>query len=265
MLPHRAGAGAAEAGRHGIAPLYPPVRPGGLHPPPRHISVNLDRRLAGEVTHMPMRTHELHPSLVHAPLVLLPVAAIVDLMAAARPRDRTLDRMGRGLWWATAVSGLGAGLAGMAASQEIDVGGSRSRDMMFLHGMGNLVLVLSALGVATLRSASRATVTTGVAGLAATGAAFYTAYLGGELVYSHGAGVKATGAGERASPLLFSREAPARLAVDAGKGLAWLLRRAYRAVTGRERIEREALGPIAQVETPLPAELVTPPETRSTH
>jgi uncharacterized membrane protein len=204
-----------------------------------------------------MATHELHPSLVHAPLALLPAAAIADVVAAAT-RDRGLDRMGRILWWATAATGLGAGLAGMAASQEIEVG-ERGRDVMFLHGLGNLALVVSALGVAALRSRRRATLTTGIAGIAAAGAAVYTAYLGGELVYGHGAGVKALGPDQRRSPPLFSREAPATLGRDAARGLGWLLERAFRAVTGRERVDRGALGPIADAETPLPATLVTPP------
>ena len=53
---------------------------------------------------MPMLTHELHPSLVHAPLGLLPTAAIVDLSAAFYPRAHPLHRLGRNLWWATAAT-----------------------------------------------------------------------------------------------------------------------------------------------------------------
>jgi uncharacterized membrane protein len=213
---------------------------------------------------MAMSTHELHPSLVHAPLTLLPAAAIVDLIAAATG-DRAFDRMGRILWWATAATGLGAGLAGMAASQEIEVPHDHARDMMFLHGIGNVTLVASALGVATLRSRRRASFTTGLAGLAAAGAAVYTAYLGGELVYSHGAGVKAVGAGQNRSPPLFSREAPGRLARDAGRGLSWLARRAWGALTGRQKVDRAALGPIGEAERPLPTSLVRPPEPPPMH
>ena len=55
---------------------------------------------------MPLRTHELHPSLVHAPLVLLPATAVVDLLAATRPLDRRLDRTARRLWWMTAGGAL---------------------------------------------------------------------------------------------------------------------------------------------------------------
>ncbi len=194
---------------------------------------------------MPLRTHELHPSIVHAPLVLLPAAAVVDLLAALSPRDRRLDRAGVGLWWATAGGGLLVGLAGMAASQEIDLRSDRARDMMFLHGIGNLGLVLSALGVAAWRSRNRASLTSAAAGLLAAGAAVYTAYLGGELVYSHGAGVKPLGGAAAETPPLFSGEGAARLARDAGRGLSWLLGRGWRAVTEREKVDRGALGPIA--------------------
>lgn len=198
---------------------------------------------------MAMRTHELHPAIVHAPLALLPTAAIVDLIASSFPRDRRLDGTGRTLWWATAASGLAAGLAGMAASQEIEVRSDRARDMMFLHGIGNVGLVLAALGVATWRSRNRACLTSAIAGLVAAGAASYTAYLGGELVYSHGAGVKALGGAAAEAPALFSREGPPRLGRDALRGLRWLVSRARRAVWGGERVDRTALGPIAEVGT----------------
>jgi uncharacterized membrane protein len=195
---------------------------------------------------MPLRTHELHPSIVHLPLVLLPAAAVVDLMAALSPRDRRLDRTGRGLWWATAGGGLFVGLTGMAASQEIELRSDRARDMMFLHGIGNFGLVLSAFGVAAWRSRNAASLTSAAAGILAAGAAVYTAYLGGELVYSHGAGVKPLGGAAAEAPALFSGEGVARLTRDAGRGLSWLLTRGWRAVTERQKVDRGALGPIAE-------------------
>ncbi len=204
---------------------------------------------------MPLRTHELHPSIVHAPLVLLPAAAVVDLLAALSPRDRRLDRAARRLWWATAGSGLFVGLTGMGASQEIELRSDHARDMMFLHGMGNLAVVLSALGVAAWRTRNRACVTSAMAGFLAAGAATYTAYLGGELVYSHGAGVKALGGAAAETPALFSREGPGRLARDAARGLRWLLSRGYRAVTRRQLVDRNALGPIADADVDEDAEV----------
>jgi uncharacterized membrane protein len=198
---------------------------------------------------MTMRTHELHPALVHAPLALLPTAAIFDLAAAASPRwaGRGRDHTGRTLWWATATSGLVTGLAGMAASQEIELSEERARDMMFLHGIGNFTLVLAAFGVAAWRSANRATYTSALTGLMAAGAATYTAYLGGVLVYTHGAGVKRLGGAAAEAPALFSARGAARLGRDAARGLAWLLGRAGAAVTGRQRVDRTALGPVAEM------------------
>ncbi len=195
---------------------------------------------------MSLRVHELHPSLVHAPLALLPTAALVDLLSAIRRGDPGLERAGRGLWWATAGSGLLAGLAGMAASQEIQLDTDHARDVMFVHGLGNLTLVLSALGVSLWRSRHRASMTSAAAGLAAAIVATYTAYLGGELVYTHGAGVIRLGGAAAEAPALLSRAAPGRLARDAVRGLAWLVRRAGRAVTGRQRVDRSALGAIAE-------------------
>jgi uncharacterized membrane protein len=194
---------------------------------------------------MPIRTHELHPAIVHAPLALVPAAGIVDLLAASTPSDRTLDAMGRTLWWVAAGSGLAAGLAGMAASQEIELDGERARDMMFLHGMGNLGLVLGAFGVAAWRSANHASVTSAVTGLVAAAAVAYTAYLGGELVYTHGAGVKRLGGAAAESPALFSARGAGRLGRDAFRGFRWLLTRGFRAVTGRQKVDRTALAPMA--------------------
>jgi hypothetical protein len=125
---------------------------------------------------------------------------------------------------------------------------------MFLHGMGNFGLVLSAFGVAAWRSRNRATLTSAVAGLLASAASVYTAYLGGELVYSHGAGVKALGGAAAESPALFSAQAPGRLVRDAVRGLGWLLSRGQRAVTGRQKVDRAALGAIGEVGTAAPAQ-----------
>jgi uncharacterized membrane protein len=202
---------------------------------------------------MPMRTHELHPSIVHAPLVLLPATAIVDLLAALRPFDRRLDRAGRRLWWGSAGGALLVGLTGMAASQEIELRDERGRDMMFLHGIGNFGLVLSAFGVAAWRARHRASLTSAAAGLLASAASVYTAYLGGALLYSQGAGVMVLGGAPAEAPALFSARAPGRLARDAVRGLRWLLTRGGRALTGRQKVDRAALGAIAEAGTGAPA------------
>jgi uncharacterized membrane protein len=197
---------------------------------------------------MPMRTHELHPSMVHLPLTLLPMTAFVDLAAATRPRDRRLDRLGQRLWWATAGVALATGLAGMAASQEVEPADDRARDMMFLHGIGNFGLVLAAFGMAAWRSRHPSNLTGAITGLLASGAATYTAYLGGELVYATGLGVRALDPRASDAPALLSAAGARRLVTDAAAGLSWLVTRGRRALRG-ERIDRAALGPIAEAGT----------------
>jgi uncharacterized membrane protein len=193
---------------------------------------------------MQMRVHELHPALIHAPLALLPSTVVVDLTAALTG-DRKLDRAARSLWWTTAASGLLAGLAGMAASQEVKTD-KHSGDMMFLHGLGNVVIVLGAFGIAAWRTTHRASLVTGLLGLKAFAFAAYTGWLGGEMVYEHGVGVKELTMKDAEldalSPPLASRQAPQRILRDAVKGLGWLLGRVRSVFTGSEPLDPSAFG-----------------------
>jgi uncharacterized membrane protein len=194
---------------------------------------------------MPTLVHELHPMLVHAPLVLLPVSAGVELRAATArwPKCVVLDRVGRRLWWGTAGAALGAGLAGFAASREVRVEDQRAEDAMFVHGLGNFTLVLAALGVASWRTTHRASLATAALGLGAVGASLYTAWLGGNLVYAHGLGVKSSFAGAGELTPLFSARAPGQLARDAAAGVSWLVGRAFRTARGRQPIHQPAITP----------------------
>jgi uncharacterized membrane protein len=200
-----------------------------------------------------MRVHELHAASVHAPLVLLPTAAAVDLVAAITG-DRSHARLGRSLWWIGAGSGLLAGLAGAAASQEIRTEDERTADMIWLHGVGNAALLVGALGLAAWRTGRGPSVLVSVLGLTASAASLYTAYLGGEMVYGRGVGVGSmprylnTGVGD--SPPVFSKRAPSTFLRDAIAGLRWLFARTRRAARERRPISREALG--------LPAREVAP-------
>jgi uncharacterized membrane protein len=197
---------------------------------------------------MAMKLHELHPAMIHAPLVLLPAAAVVDLAAARSLRPRTA-RLGARLWWFGTGAGLLAGLAGMAASQEVKGGDREVDDAMYLHGIGNLGLVLAAAAMALFRTRRRPSVASATIGLLATGGAIYTAYLGGELVYGSGVGVKAmserarSGGVQPGVPDVLSRAAPARFLRDAIKGLGWLLGRTVELVQGEQRFERGAFTP----------------------
>lgn len=208
---------------------------------------------------MSMRVHELHPVLIHAPLVLLPTAATVDVLAASssrRLRRRAYGAVGRRLWWGAATTALAAGLAGMAASQEVEADDT-ARDMMLTHGLGNLALVLAAFGMAAWRSGHRASAASAGIGAGAVLAATYTAWLGGEMVYAHGVGVKQRDEGAadpRRSPALLSREAPVTFLRDALRGLGWLLRRGGRAAAGKDEVRLEAVSPAS----PLPSEAHPP-------
>ena len=194
---------------------------------------------------MAMRLHELHAATIHAPLALLPTAAAVDL-AAAISGNRAQARLGRTLWWVGLGSSLFAGLAGLAASQEIRADDQRTNDMIWLHGMGNFALLLGALGIASWRAGHRPSVALATAGLAASAASLYTAYLGGEMVYGRGVGVTAmpgyASVGVEDSPPLLSSRAPGKFLRDAVAGLRWLFRRGSQAALGRPPIAPAAFG-----------------------
>jgi len=192
-----------------------------------------------------MHVHELHAASTHAPLVILPAAALVDLVAAVSG-DRRKAALGRKLWWWGVGAGALAGVAGLAASQEIKAEDARSEDMMWLHGAANFAIVLGATGIALWRTFRRPSVTAAAVGLGACGAAIYTAYLGGEMVYAHGVGVRnmpwIAPTGVRSSPSVLSASAPGTFLRDAVRGLAWLVRRTARVFAGRQRVNRGAYG-----------------------
>jgi uncharacterized membrane protein len=194
---------------------------------------------------MGMHLHELHAAAVHAPLVLLPTAAAVDL-AAAITGNRSHARLGRTLWIAGSSSALFAGLAGAAASQEVRARDPNTSDMLWLHGIGNLGLIAGAAAIAVWRVARPPSVTVSVLGLAASAISGYTAYLGGEMVYGHGVGIRAmpsyTLSGAKNSPPLLSRRAPGTFLRDAIAGLRWLFGRAGEAARKRPPLARESFG-----------------------
>jgi uncharacterized membrane protein len=182
---------------------------------------------------MPFLAHELHPSVVHLPIALLPTAAVMDALAASA-HDRTLDRVGCTLWWTVSAAGLVAGLSGMAASQEVRADEPRARRRMLIHGLGNAAVLTTALGVTFWRSARRASWGTAGLGVLASAVALVTAAIGGEMVYSDGVGVKAMpknapqGVGN--SPALLQGGGLVALLRDAVQGAAWLARNAGEAL-----------------------------------
>jgi uncharacterized membrane protein len=194
---------------------------------------------------MAMRVHEVHAAAAHAPLVILPAAALVDL-AAVLSGDRRQAKLGRKLWWLGVSAGAVTGMAGLAASQEVKAEDERVSDMMWLHGVANFGILLGATGIALLRSFRRPSVGSAAVGLGACGVAMYTAYLGGEMVYRHGVGVRTmpwnAPTGVEHSPSVLSASAPGTFLRDALKGFSWLMRRTARALSGRKPVCRGAYG-----------------------
>lgn len=138
---------------------------------------------------MAIRLSELHPSTVHFPLVLLPMAIGADAIGRAT-RSRRLCEFGQLAIVGATVSAAVAGNFGLIAQEEVRVDEEGTR-VLRTHRTLNLGLLgaLSALSVARSR---RRWPSLGylVAGFGAVALATFSAYLGGKLVYTHGAGVE---------------------------------------------------------------------------
>jgi uncharacterized membrane protein len=215
---------------------------------------------------MKMLLHELHPSVVHAPLALLPTATVADVIAVATG-DKAWAKVGRRLWVAGTASALFSGLAGLAASQEVKLDEPRARDMVFLHGLGNALISLGAVGVTVWRLGRPPSMGQCAVALLATGAALYTATLGGKMVYELGVGINPmpddAASGTLKGPPLLSRQAPVALVRDALQGVGWLLGRARSLFSGAQPLASGAQGfgpgartpvaPAAPISTTTPA------------
>ncbi|AKQ63226.1 hypothetical protein A176_000138 [Myxococcus hansupus] len=186
-----------------------------------------------------MLLHELHPALVHMPLALLPTAAMADLISVTTG-DASWARVARRIWVAGSVSGLFAGVTGLAASQEVRLETPRSQDMTFLHGVGNAAVLAGALGVTAWRLRREPTAATVALGLGACGLALYTATLGGKLVYELGVGQRDTV--RKDAPMLLTRDAPLLLVRDALRGAQWLVTRARELLAGGRPLAKGATG-----------------------
>jgi uncharacterized membrane protein len=207
-----------------------------------------------------MLLHELHPAVVHAPLALLPTAAVADLIAVTTG-DRAWAKVARRVWVAGTLGGVFAGVAGLAASQEVRMDSPRARDMTFLHGVGNAVILVGAMGVTAWRLKREPTVLSTVLGLAACGLAVYTASLGGKMVYELGVGINPmpedSPQGTLKGPPLLSARAPVVLVKDALQGVKWLVSRARELLTGSRPLAPGAEGLRSSEDATLPLPLDT--------
>ena len=172
---------------------------------------------------MAMRTHEIHPMLVHFPLALLPTAIAADAIGAMTD-NRALMETGRTLMPLAVASMAATGVAGFAAQEEVRAEGE-AHDMLVTHRNLNVGLLLMSAGLAVLRSGQeRPGPGYLLAGLAGAALMTYSGYLGGKMVYRHGVGV---GAAEGYDPERSPRierghlgEAARIAATDVARGVA---------------------------------------------
>jgi uncharacterized membrane protein len=216
---------------------------------------------------MKMLLHELHPSVVHAPIALLPTATVADFIAVASG-DKAWAKVGRRLWVAGTLSALFSGLAGLASSQEVRLEEPRARDMVFLHGVGNAVVTLGAVGVTLWRLRRPPSLGQCVLALLSNAVTLYTATLGGKMVYELGVGINPMPAdaasGTLKGPPLLSREAPGALLRDGLQGVRWLFSRARSVFSGARPLHPGAKGFGQGYEGPtVPDEALVPDSTEA--
>jgi uncharacterized membrane protein len=135
-----------------------------------------------------LRLQELHPTIVHTPIALLPLAVGAEILGAITDRQ-VFRTFGRRAITLAAAGAVGAVVTGLIAGEEVNVEGE-TRDMLQTHRNLNALATVVAITMAVWRHQVRKPGPAYLAaGLAGVGVVGYTAYLGGELVYEHGVGV----------------------------------------------------------------------------
>lgn len=141
---------------------------------------------------MAMRLQEIHPSVVHFPIVLFPTSVGADALGHLTG-SQTLLEVGRRTMPLAAAGAVLAGLAGLIAQEAVKTEGE-AHDVLVTHRNLNLGLIALTLLMAKKR-ARRRRPNWGYLGAGAMGlsAMTYSAYLGGHMVYALGVGVKPAG------------------------------------------------------------------------
>jgi uncharacterized membrane protein len=141
---------------------------------------------------MAMRLQELHPAVVHFPITLLPLSLGADALGRLT-RSRSLLEIGRMTMPLAAAGAAVAGIFGLIA-QEVVQTDDEGAEMLATHRTLNLGLIAMTAAMAVKRFGQKkpddAYLAVGAAGLAAM---FYSAYLGGQMVYDLGVGVRRSG------------------------------------------------------------------------
>jgi uncharacterized membrane protein len=171
---------------------------------------------------MAVRLQEVHPSIVHFPLALLPAAVAADLLGRVTGSE-TLRGMGRVLMPVAAATAAVTAVTGLVAQEEVAVDGV-AEELLVTHRNLNhsLVTLSTALAAWRLRTERPGAGYLALA-LAGLGAMSYSAYLGGKMVYEHGVGVRpADGLRDGDSPELTpgrAGEVARRVAADVERGV----------------------------------------------
>ncbi len=140
---------------------------------------------------MAIRLEEMHPTLVHLPIALLPFAVAADWLGAVRDDD-ALRAVGRAAIGVAAAGAVAAASTGLIAGEEVNEGDAR--DMLMTHRNLNAAVTATTLAMASWRTRTERPGALYLAtGFAAVGLLGYTAYLGGKLVYANGVAVKPAG------------------------------------------------------------------------
>jgi len=142
---------------------------------------------------------DLHPFLIHFPIVLLPLSAGMDLCALWRDR-RDWHNMAYALWILGVVGALAAVISGNAAAaeywQDAKVGAaiSKHEDWATATLILAIVVLLGRLPLHLKQDLTRRRLAGWiVAALAVCALGWATGYWGGELVYGYGVGVRGDG------------------------------------------------------------------------
>jgi uncharacterized membrane protein len=153
-----------------------------------------------------MRLHEVHPSVVHFPITLFPVSLGMDLAGRVTGDEHLLEAGRLGMIGAATSTAL-AGIFGFIAQEEIVSG--EAHDILITHRTMNISFLALASAMAALRARrERPTWSYLAAGIIGTAGLFYSAYLGGKMVYTHGVGVeKAAGLDHNEAPELVPSQA----------------------------------------------------------
>ncbi|HEV7264114.1 MAG TPA: DUF2231 domain-containing protein [Falsiroseomonas sp.] len=150
---------------------------------------------------MALRIQEIHPSIVHFPIALLPTALAFDAVGRLTENPRLMDT-GRHLIPVAAASAALAGVAGLVAQSAVRMRNNTAHDHLVTHRTLNIALTaLLACLAASRGRQSRPGPGYLLAGAAGVAALAYSTYLGGKMVYEHGLGVRSAGGlDEEAAP-----------------------------------------------------------------